>query len=164
MEVERRLSSRMASQFSVDIWGRSGGNEITDFSPGGAFIRMGGVFSRIADSNQRNDTFTFAAGASQLKEGDKIDLILKFPTQKVTMSLKAEIRRVTDEGVGVKFSDLTPEKNKVIKDCFEAYKDEKSSAREQSAPMKAKIAPEVGEGIWNKLSKRVQGYVKVLKK
>ena len=131
-----------------------------DFSADGAFIRMGGVFRQIAAGSQRNDHYTFATGAAHLKEGDKVDLVLKFPTQERAMLLKAEIRRVTDDGVGVTFSDLTPEKAKVIKDCFDAYKYAKSRAREQSIQMKTKVEPEGGECIWNKVSRRVKSMLK----
>ena len=130
--MERRQSPRMASHFEVEVWGRTGGNEITDFSADGAFIRMGGVFRRITAGSQGNDHYTFATGATHLKGGDKVDLVLKLPIQKGTMLLKAEVRRVVDEGVGVKFTELTPERAKVIKDSFEAYKYEKSRAGEQS--------------------------------
>ena len=161
--MEKRISPRIASQFEVEVWGRTGENEITDFSPEGAFIRMGGVFRKITAGSQGNEHYTFATGATHLKEGDKVDLVLKFPTQERAMLLKAEIRRVVDEGVGVAFTDLTPEGAKDIKDCFDAYKQEKSRAREQSLQMKAKVEPEGGEGIWNKVTRRVQKYVKVLK-
>jgi hypothetical protein len=153
----------MPSRFEVEVWGRSGGNEITDFSPDGAFIRMGGVFRQIATGGQTNAKYTYATGASHLREGDKVDLVLKFPTQEGAMLLKAEIRRVTDKGVGVTFSDLTPEKAKAIKDCFAAYEYAKSRAREQYAQMKTKLEPKSREGIWNKLTRRVQEYLQVLK-
>ena len=77
--------------------------------------------------------------------------------------LKAEIRRVVDEGVGVVFTDLTSERAKVIKDCFDAYKHEKSRAREQSLQMKTKVESESGKGIWDKVTKRAQKVVKTLK-
>ena len=118
----------MVSQFEVEVWGRTGGNEITDFSAEGAFIRMGGVFRKITAGSQGDDHYTFATGATHLKEGDRVDLVLKFPTRQGAMLLKAEIRRVVDDGVGVAFIDLTPEGAKVIKDCFDAYKKEKSRA------------------------------------
>lgn len=150
----------MASHFEVEVWGRSGGNEITDFSADGAFIRMGGVFRQIADGSQKNDHYTFATGAAHLKEGDKIDLVLRFPTQEGAMLLKAEIRRVTDDGVGVSFSDLTPDNAKIIKDCFDAYEYAKSRANEQSIQVKTKVEPESGESIWNKVTRRVKRMLK----
>jgi hypothetical protein len=161
--MERRVSPRMASQFEVEVWGRTGGNEITDFSADGAFIRMGGVFRQIKAGSQGSDHYTFATGAAHLREGDQVDLVLRFPTQKAAMLLKAEIRRVVDDGVGVKFTDLTPERAKVIKDCFDAYKHEKSRAKEQSVQMKTRVEPEGGEAIWKKVTRRVQECVKVLK-
>ncbi len=154
--MERRQSPRMTSHFEVEVWGRSGGNEITDFSADGAFIRMGGVFRQIAAGSQGNDHYTFATGATHFKEGDKVDLVLKFPTQKEAMLLKAEIRRVVNEGIGVAFSDLTPDRAKVIKDCFDTYKHEKSRARDQSVQIKTKAEPENKEGIWNKVTRRVE--------
>ena len=150
----------MTSQFEVEVWGRTGGNEITDFSAEGAFIRMGGVFRKISAGSQGNDHYTFATGATYLKEGDKIDLVLKFPTQQGAMLLKAEIRRVVDGGVGVAFIDLTPERAKVIKDCFDAYKQEKSRAKEQPVRMKSKVVPEGGEGIWNEVRRRIKRVLK----
>ena len=161
--MEKRRSHRMASQFEVEVWGRTGGNEITDFSPEGAFIRMGGVFRQITTGSQGNEHYTFATGATRLKEGDKIDLVLKFPTQEMAVLLKAEVRRVVEDGVGVIFTDLTPERAKVIKDCFDAYKQEKSRVREQSVQTKTRVGPEGGEGIWNKVSRRVQKVFKVTK-
>ncbi|MBN1833811.1 MAG: PilZ domain-containing protein [Deltaproteobacteria bacterium] len=153
----------MTSHFEVEVWGRTGGNEITDFSTDGAFIRMGGVFRQITAGSQGNDHYTFATGAAHLKEGDKVDLVLRFPTQKGVMLLKAEIRRIVDEGVGVAFTDLTPERAKIIKGCFDAYEYEKSRAREQSVKMKTRVEPEVGERIWKKVTRRVKEYVKALK-
>lgn len=161
--MERRQSPRMTSHFEVEVWGRSGGNEITDFSADGAFIRMGGIFRQIAAGNQGNDHYTFATGATHLKEGDKVDLVLKFPTQKEAMLLKAEIRRVVDEGIGVTFTHLTPERARVIQSCFDAYKYEKSRAREQAVRIKTKAEPEDEEGIWDRVTRRVQKYVKALK-
>jgi hypothetical protein len=161
--MERRQSPRMASHFEVEVWGRSGGNEITDFSADGAFIRMGGIFRQIAAGSQGNDHYTFATGATHLKEGDKVDLVLKFPTQKEAMLLKAEIRRVVDEGIGVAFTDLTPERAKDITSCFDAYQHEKSRAREQSVRIKTKAEPEDEEGIWDRVTGRIQKYIKVLK-
>jgi hypothetical protein len=158
--MERRHSPRVVSHFEVEVWGRSGGNEITDFSTDGAYIRMGGIFRQIAADSQRNEHYTFATGAAHLKEGDKLDLVLKFPTQEGAMLLKAEIRRVADDGVGVTFSDLTPEKVRVIKNCFDAYKYARSRAREQAIQMKNKVEPEGGESIWNKVSRRVKNMLK----
>ena len=157
--MERRQSPRLESHFEVEVWGRTGGNEITDFSADGAFIRMGGVFRQITAGRQGNDHYTFATGATRLKEGDKVDLVLKFPTQKGAMLLKAEIRRVVNKGIGVAFTDLTPDNAKVIKDCFEAYKYEKH----QAAQMKTRVEPEVGERIWNRVTRRFQKYVKARK-
>lgn len=150
----------MVSQFEVEVWGRTGGNEITDFSAEGAFIRMGGVFRKISAGSQGDDHYTFATGATHLKEGDKVDLVLKFPTQQGAMLLKAEIRRVVDDGIGVAFIDLTPEGAKVIKDCFDAYRQEKSRAREESIQINTKAEPEGGEGIWNKVRRRVKSVLK----
>jgi hypothetical protein len=161
--MEKRKSHRMISQFEVEVWGRTGENEITDFSPEGAFIRMGGVFRKITAGSQGNDHYTFATGATHLKEGDKVDLVLKFPTQEEAMLLKAEIRRVVDEGVGVAFTDLTPERAELIKECFDAYKQEKSRVREQSVLIQAKVESKGGEGVWNKVARRVKKYIKVLK-
>jgi hypothetical protein len=160
MTMEKRQSLRMASQFEVEVWGRTGENEITDFSPEGAFIRMGGVFRQIENGRHGTEHNTFTTGATRLKEGDKVDLVLKFPAQKEAMLLKAEIRRVVKDGVGVAFTDLTPERAKIIQECFDGYRYEKSRAREQSSQIKTRVEPEAEEGFFKKVIRRAQESMK----
>ena len=101
MEQERRKAPRTNFSLEVEVWGHKGPNKIADLSTGGVFI--------------------YAERPSEFQVGDKIDLVLKFPTQQEAMLLKAQVSRVTDDGVGVKVTELTPEHAKIIEDCYNAF-------------------------------------------
>jgi hypothetical protein len=103
MEQERRDAKRRAFRLEVEVWGHKGPNRITDLSTRGVFI--------------------YTEGPSQFNPGDKIDLVLKFPTQEEAMLLKAQVTRVGEEGIGVKFINLTPDHAKVIEDSYAAVKE-----------------------------------------
>lgn len=103
MEQERRKAPRTSFSLEVEVWGRKGPNKIADLSTGGVFI--------------------YAERPSQFKVGDKIELVLKFPTQQEAMLVKAQVSRVTGEGIGVKFTGLTPDSAKVIEDCYNSFKE-----------------------------------------
>ena len=105
MQEDQRDAPRTAFRLEVEVWGRSGPHKITDFSTTGAFIRT--------------------EGPSQFRPDDQIDLVLKFPTEEEAMLLKAQVSRVTEEGIGVKFMNLTPDYAKVIEACYEAFRDTK---------------------------------------
>jgi len=106
MEDERRHTPRTAFRLEVEVWGRSGSHRITDLSTSGVFIHTERPY--------------------QFKPDDQIDLVLKFPTEEEAMLLKACVTRVTEEGIGVKFTNLTPDYAKVIEDCYNAFRNTKS--------------------------------------
>lgn len=103
MEQERRRAPRTAFRLEVEVWGHKGPHKITDLSTSGVFIHT--------------------EKASQYVPGDGIDLVLKFPTEGEAMLLKAEVSRVTEEGIGVKFLNLTPYHAEIIEKCYKAFSD-----------------------------------------
>jgi Tfp pilus assembly protein PilZ len=60
---------------------------------------------------------------SQYIPGDEIDLITKFPIRDEAMMLKGQVARVSDEGIGVRFTGLNPNQADVIGDCISSYRD-----------------------------------------
>jgi hypothetical protein len=93
-ELERRDAPRAPSRLEVEVWGSSGGNEITDLSVTGAFI--------------------YTDTSSQFKPDDEIDILLKFPTEDEAMLVKGRVKRVTGRGIGIEFMDVTSESINVI--------------------------------------------------
>lgn len=109
MEDERRIAPRTPFRLEVEIWGHKGPHKITDLSPGGVFIHT--------------------ERASQYRPGDEVDLVLKFPTEGEAMLIKAQIARVTEEGIGVKFINLTPYYAEIIERCYDALSGTTSEER-----------------------------------
>ena len=93
-EEERRDAPRAPSRLEVEVWGRSGENEITNISVTGAFI--------------------YIETSSQFKPDDEVDLVLKFPTEDEAMLVKGKVRHITERGVGIEFMKLTSEHIKGI--------------------------------------------------
>ena len=88
MEEERRKSSRTPLYLEIEVWGRDESTSIRNLSTSGVFI--------------------FTDKTSQYKPGDEIELVLKLPTEEEAMLLRGEVSRVTEDGIGVKFLNLTP--------------------------------------------------------
>lgn len=103
MEDERRKAPRTAFRLEVEVWGHQGPHKITDLSTSGVFIHT--------------------EAPSQYKKGDEIDVVLKFPTEGEAMLIKAKISRITEEGIGVKFINLTPYYAEIIEKCYDALDD-----------------------------------------
>jgi hypothetical protein len=103
MEDERRKAPRTAFRLEVEVWGHQGPHKITDLSTSGLFIHT--------------------ETPSQYKPGDEIDLVLKFPTEGEAMLINARISRITKEGIGVKFVNLTPYYAEIIEKCYDALED-----------------------------------------
>jgi hypothetical protein len=103
MGQERRGAPRAAIRLEVEVWGHHGPNKISDLSTRGVFIHT--------------------ERPSQYRRGDEVELVLKFPTQQEAMLLKAEVSRVTNGGIGVKFNRLTLDQVKVIEGCYGAFRD-----------------------------------------
>jgi hypothetical protein len=105
MEDERRRAPRAAFRLEVEVWGHQGPHKIEDLSTSGVFIHT--------------------ESPSQYKPGDEIDLVLKFPTEGEAMLLSARVSRITEEGIGVKFINLTSYYAEIIEKCYEALRDTK---------------------------------------
>jgi len=103
MTQEERKASRVDFGLELEIWGYRGPNKIVDLSTSGIFI-------------QTEDP-------SQYEMGDEIDLVLKFPTEEEAMLLKAQVVRITSDGIGTRFINITPHSAKIIEDCYSAFKD-----------------------------------------
>jgi len=103
MEQERRKAPRTTFHLEIEVWGRNESPNISNLSTSGVFI--------------------YTEEASQYKPGDEIDLVLKFPTEEEAMWLTAEISRVAEEGIGVKFLNLTPYYAEIIERCYMALTD-----------------------------------------
>ena len=91
---ERRDSPRAPSRLEVEVWGKSGENEITNLSVTGVFI--------------------YTEAPSRFKPDDEVDLVLKFPTEDEAMLVKGQVRHITERGIGVKFTKLTNDYIKII--------------------------------------------------
>ena len=100
MEDERRRAPRTTFRLEVEVWGHQGPHKITDLSTSGVFIHT--------------------ERPSQYQPGDEIDLVLKFPTAGEAMLIKAQVSRTTEEGIGVKFINLTPYYAEIIEKCYDA--------------------------------------------
>ena len=103
MEQERRKAPRTAFYLEIEVWGRNESPDITDLGTSGVFI--------------------YTEKASQYKPGDEIDLVLKFPTEEEAMWLQVELSRVAEDGIGVKFLNVTPYYAEIIERCYMAYTD-----------------------------------------
>ena len=103
MAQERRSAPRIPFSLDVEVWGRRGPSTITDLSTGGVFIKTEEV--------------------SQYVTGDEINLITTFPINDEAMMLKGQVARVSDNGIGVKFTGLNPNQADVIEDCISSYRD-----------------------------------------
>jgi hypothetical protein len=103
MEDERRRAPRTTLRLEVEVWGHQGPHKITDLSTSGVFIHTD--------------------RPSQYQPGNEIDLVLKFPTEEEAMLIKAQVSRVTEEGIGVKFMNLTLHYAEVIEKCYDALGD-----------------------------------------
>ena len=108
MEEERRKAPRTPFFLEIEVWGRNEDPNIRDLSTSGVFI--------------------FTEKASQYKPGDEIDLVLQFPTEEQAMLLQAEVSRVAEDGIGVKFLNLTPYYAEIIERCYTAFTGEKGRA------------------------------------
>lgn len=105
MGDERRKAPRTPFRLEVEVWGHQGPHKIEDLSTSGVFIHT--------------------ETPSQYKPGDQVDLVLKFPTEGEAMLIKAKVSRITQEGIGVKFINLTPYYAEIIEKCYDALSDGK---------------------------------------
>ncbi len=103
MEKERRRALRTPFHLEIEVWGRDESPNITDLSTSGVFIS--------------------SENASQYKPGDEIDIVLKFPTEEEAMWLQVEVSRVAEDGIGVKFLNVTPYYAEIIERCYMTFMD-----------------------------------------
>ena len=103
MEEERRKSSRTPFYLEIEVWGRDESTSIRNLSTSGVFI--------------------YTEKVSQYKPGDEIDLLLKLPNEGEAMLLQVEVSRVTEDGIGVKFLNVTPYYAEIIERCYGAFRD-----------------------------------------
>lgn len=103
---EKRRFPRLEFHCSARLHGLNGSNGvvcITDISKGGVFVETG--------------------KHSRLKKGQIVYLHIALPTESEAVEVKAQVSNVRARGVGMMFVDLTPKNRKIIRFCFDTFKD-----------------------------------------
>ena len=102
MGNEKRSNSRIDFYLQVKIKGHQGLYKVKDFSLGGLFIQL--------------------ADISRFKLGDEIDLSMELPNEKKVVQTEARVVRVAKDGIGVKFTSMTPDDAMALEYCFHIFK------------------------------------------
>ena len=97
-----RRGPRIDFHLEVTIRGLQGVESIENFSLYGLFVH--------------------AENPSRFKTGDEVSLIMKFPTEKKALQVKARVVHVSEKGIGVEFMDLPPSDATTIEYCFNVFK------------------------------------------
>jgi len=98
---DRRDAARIDLEFPVAIGGRHGQFILSNLSSNGLFIKC-------------IDPYSFMIL-------DSIVIKMKPPLEKESVKVKAEIVRITDEGIGVEFIDLAPHEDEIIRGWVNLY-------------------------------------------
>jgi Tfp pilus assembly protein PilZ len=99
---EERRSPRIDFHLEVTIRGRHGLETVKNFSLFGVFVHT--------------------ENPSQFQVGDEVQLIMKFPTEKKPLEVKARVVHVSEKGIGVEFIDMPPKKAMTIEYSFNVFK------------------------------------------
>ena len=99
---EDRRSPRIDFRLEVTIRGLERVESIENFSLYGLFVHTD--------------------NPSQFKIGDEVSMIMKFPTEKKSLQVKARVVHVSKKGIGVEFMDLPPSDATTIEYCFNIFK------------------------------------------
>jgi Tfp pilus assembly protein PilZ len=99
---EQRNDPRIDFHLPVMIKGQKGLVKVLDLS-------LSGLFIEVRD-------------ASKFKPGDEIELVMKLPQEKSSILVKTRVARVTAQGIGVNFQDLTPKQQMSLEYCFHIFK------------------------------------------
>jgi hypothetical protein len=102
MNEEKRRSPRIDFHHEVLIKDNEGIKKIKNFSTTGAFIET--------------------ENPLQFKRGDKIGIVTRLPLEKKDMLIKAEVKYISSNGIGVQFYDLWGDKSEAIDYTYEVYK------------------------------------------
>jgi c-di-GMP-binding flagellar brake protein YcgR len=104
MTVEKRKSPRIDLHFQLIYIGRKEerSHEVQDLSIGGLFIKT--------------------ENPSKFREGDEIELVMREPADNTLMLLDARVMRITKNGIGVEFLDLSPEDERTLETCFDLFR------------------------------------------
>ncbi|NVM23367.1 MAG: PilZ domain-containing protein [Desulfobacterales bacterium] len=102
MDKDKRKTPRIDFYLPVVIKGHKGVRKVKDFS-------LGGVFIQIED-------------VSGFKQGDEIELVIELPHEKDAIEVRARIMRVTSNGIGAEFVDLSPQHAMALEFCFHLFK------------------------------------------
>ncbi len=100
---EKRRCPRLEFQCPVRIQGVKGVKRVTDIGIGGVFIEH--------------------EHPPALEKGQSLHLIMKLPTEREPVKVKAEVVNMRDRGTGFRFVDLTPTNQEIIRFCFNLFKD-----------------------------------------
>ena len=104
MANEKRKNARIEFNLLVKIKGHQGLKKVKDFSLGGLFIFI-----------EMQDTSLF-------KQGDEIDLSMELPNEKNVVQAKAQVVRVTKDGLGIEFKSMSPNDAMALEYCFHIFK------------------------------------------
>jgi hypothetical protein len=102
MEKNRRLTPRIEVYQDVLINRSPKVRKMKSFSKSGAFI--------------------FIDNPSQFKMGNRIRLFMKFPLEEKPTIMHAEVTRIEEKGIGVKFNDLVGRNADAVEYNFEVFK------------------------------------------
>jgi hypothetical protein len=102
MEKNRRLTPRIGFHQDVIIDRSRKVRKMKDFSKSGAFI--------LTDD------------PSQFKLGNRISLFMKFPLEEKPTIMHAEVTRIEEKGIGVKFIDIVGRNADAVEYNFEVFK------------------------------------------
>ncbi|UCF56516.1 MAG: PilZ domain-containing protein [Deltaproteobacteria bacterium] len=102
MEQERRNVPRIEFRLKVMINFHPRPGKIMNFSTAGAFIQT------------RNPL--------EYRPGDEIELATKFPLEKKTSHINAQVAHVKSDGIGVRFRNVRPQDAADIEYCFNVFK------------------------------------------
>jgi hypothetical protein len=103
VKIDRREYPRLEFRCPVIIGSIPGFKRITDLSLGGVFIEV--------------------ASSEGLQMDQRIELSIRFPTEKTATRIRAQVVSIKPDGVGCMFLDLTDELTEIIRNCFETFKD-----------------------------------------
>jgi c-di-GMP-binding flagellar brake protein YcgR len=103
VSADKRHFPRLEFHCSVLIHGVHKISRVTDFS-------MGGIFVECEDP-------------SAFEKGQTINLTMKLPNEVNPVKIKAKVADMRDRGIGLRFVDLTPANQEILRFCFNTFKD-----------------------------------------
>lgn len=100
---DHRQHPRLEFHCPARIQGIKGVFKVTDISMGGAFLEL--------------------EPTSAFELGKTFNLTMKLPTEYEPIMTKVKVANIRKRGVGLKFMNITPKNEQIIRFCFETFKD-----------------------------------------